>query len=252
VHSLADFQAVFKALHKRFKLWHDVVIFMSELCRKAFCQLYPEVDVSVYEFDLTYSRAFKAYNANVRYIRGAKKYTFKLAYEWKGVDAEIVMGIIQHLMLKLFRFKASNKNNIELYESFIRNVHKTLPKDATDLVLRASFDRVNERYFYGTMDIANLRWGSATTRTLGHYQYGDDMITISTIFEDAPRHLLDYVMYHEMLHKKHKFKTTARGRSMHHSRAFRDDEKKYEGFSGVEKELDRFVRGKRGFFKRLF
>ena len=43
------------------------------------------------------------------------------------------------------------------------------------------------------------------------------------------KELLDYIMFHGMLHKKHKF---SEGR--HHTKAFRDDEKRF----GDVKELD--------------
>jgi hypothetical protein len=225
---------------------------MSRLCNDAFRKLYPNVDGSSYNFELKYSRAFKSYNANVHYLRGGRSFTFKMAYEWKSVDDDIQIGMLQHLMLKLFKFKADPQNNIEFYESFMRHVHKAVPKTNIDPILRESFERVNDKYFFGVIEIANLVWGTASRRRLGHYQYGNDTITVSSFFKESPIHLLDYIMYHEMLHKKHKFKTTKGGKSLHHSAVFRRDEKLFEGYDGIDRELNKFLRFKRVPKKKMF
>lgn len=216
-----------------------------DLVRRAFEQLYPQADSSQYTFYLRYSRAFNAYNANVRYKRWDKEYTFSLSYPWRDVDEDIQMGMLQHLMLKCFTLQPSNENNLDLYESFMRHVHKGVEKTEADSDLMESFERMNELFFHGTLDRPNLRWGNENFRQLGLYEYGSDTITISSVFREGPQRLLDYVMYHEMLHKKHKFTTSAKGRSMHHSKAFRDDERKYDGFSTIEGELNAFLRRKK-------
>jgi hypothetical protein len=55
--------------------------------------------------------------------------------------------------------------------------------------------------------------------------------------------LLDYVMYHEMLHKKFKYRNTGR-RTIHHSRQFREEEKKFKE-PNVEKRLKDFLKKER-------
>ncbi|MBR9692917.1 M48 family metallopeptidase [Candidatus Woesearchaeota archaeon] len=70
---------------------------------------------------------------------------------------------------------------------------------------------------------------------LGHYEYATDTISISTALKEAPE-LLDYVLYHEMLHKKHKFTESKGGNTRSHTKAFRDEEKKYRLADGGEPE----------------
>jgi hypothetical protein len=71
-------------------------------------------------------------------------------------------------------------------------------------------------------------------------------VTISSILKNN-RLLLKFVLYHELLHKKHSFKTTKTGRSQYHTKAFRIDEKKFSEKENidVEKELESFVKKKK-------
>ena len=52
--------------------------------------------------------------------------------------------------------------------------------------------------------------------------------------------LVDYVMYHELLHKKHGA-ILVNGRRVAHSPAFRDDERRFIGWKQAEDELTRLA-----------
>lgn len=111
--------------------------------------------------------------------------------------------------------------------------------------LNASFDRVNSRYFDGSMPRPRLTWGSAfTTRKLGHYQRTNDTVQISASMDQqhVPQLALDFLMYHELLHKKHQTKWKA-GRGYAHTPAFRQDERQFEGYEEAEKMLHEIARG---------
>jgi len=101
----------------------------------------------------------------------------------------------------------------------------------------------------GMMDIANLQWGTNSTSKLGCYEYGSDTITISTIFQFSDPILLDYVMYHEMLHKKFKFESK-NGRTLHHSPEFKRMEAKFPNHELMEKEISKLARRHRFSLKR--
>jgi len=215
---------------------------MSELIKEAFQELYPNKELK-YNFYLKYSRKFKPYNANVR-LHG-NNLIFNLSRDWKRISHEIQIGLIQELMIKILksREKIDNKKtiNMELYNKFLKNVHMAVPKTKTDEILEVSFNRVNEAYFNGMLDKPNLQWGTDSTSKLGSYEYGSDTITISTIFKSSKQELLDYVMYHEMLHKKFKFESK-NGRTLHHSSEFRRMEDKFENKDLMEKEISRLAR----------
>jgi hypothetical protein len=52
------------------------------------------------------------------------------------------------------------------------------------------------------------------------------MISITLDDHDVPAFALDFVMYHELLHKKHGSKTV-NGRRLSHSQAFRAEERQF-------------------------
>ncbi|MFT4297654.1 MAG: hypothetical protein ACMXX5_00500 [Candidatus Woesearchaeota archaeon] len=214
------------------------------LAEKAFSLLYPEKDFSRYRFSLGYSGRFSAYNGHVKYTSG--NYSFYLSKRWKTVSEEIQIGIIQHLMQKIFKTKVKTLHQ-DLYDSFIKNVHVAIPKSKVDKELKESFDRVNEKYFLGTVEMPNLIFGKKAFRKMGSYEYASDTITISDVFrniDEQDYRVLDYIMFHEMLHKVHKFKTV-NNRSLHHSTKFKNAEKQFEDSASIEKELSKFLRKKR-------
>lgn len=128
---------------------------------------------------------------------------------------------------------------MELYNIFLKKVHVAVPKTKKDSVLEASFLRVNERFFFGVIDIPNLEWGKGIGR-LGSYDFGTDTVSISCVLrEDLD--LLDYVMYHELLHKKLKFESK-NGKTRSHTRLFREKEKLFPDHAILEKRLSRVCR----------
>ncbi|MBI2657266.1 M48 family metallopeptidase [Candidatus Woesearchaeota archaeon] len=211
---------------------------MSELVKEAFQQLYPEKELR-YSVSLKYSRKFKPYNANVK--RYGNNLMFSFSRDWKKISKEIQVGLIQELLVKILKGNNKKTMSMELYNLFMKNVHLAVPKTKTDEVLGESFNRVNDAYFSGMLDKPNLQWGTNSTSKLGCYEYGSDTITISLIFKNEKPELLDYVMYHEMLHKKFKF-SSSNGRTIHHSAEFRKMESKFENRDLAEKEITRLAR----------
>ncbi len=189
--------------------------------------------------EIDYSGRFKGYNANVRYTR--YKMEFRLARNWEGVDEDIQKGLLQHLMCRVLKLKEDTLN-IRLYEEFLRQSSNYAPKGESDPYLEERFAVLNDEYFAGMMDQPTLTWGRASTTKLGSYEYATDTVKLSTILADD-EDMLDYVLYHELLHKKHKF-SCSNGRTHHHTPAFRADEKKF-WLKDAEEKLRTFVRKKK-------
>ncbi len=211
---------------------------MSQLILEAFQELYPGKEPK-YNFSLKYSRRFNSYNANVKLY--GNNLIFNLSRDWKKISKEIQIGLVQELMIKILKEKKNKTMNMELYNLFMKNVHLAVPKTKTDEILEESFNRVNEVYFNGMLDKPNLEWGNASTSKLGSYEYGSDVITISSIFRNENPEFLVYVMYHEMLHKKFKFQNK-NGRNLHHSSEFKKMEAKFENRDIIEKEISKLAR----------
>ncbi|MBU1198569.1 MAG: hypothetical protein KKF46_02610 [Nanoarchaeota archaeon] len=235
------------------------------LAEKAFSELFPDKRLTK-NLSVKYSRAFRAYNANVKYT--ASSMVFNLSYEWRKVSNEIKMGLIQSLLAKVYKEKnkpIKKTINMDIYENFLKNIGDYAEVKESDPMLEESFERVNEKYFNGFIDKPNLKWGSITFSKLGTYEYGANTVTISKVLEED-QELLDYVMYHELLHKKHKF-YSKNGRSYHHTSKFRKKEKEFDN-PDIEEKLKRFLTKKRvkavfsytrrkttrkpGFFRNLF
>lgn len=201
------------------------------LTQQAFAELFPGKDVNNYELKLRYTDKFKPYNANVRYKKNSMQ--FNLSRKWKTVSAEIQIGLIQCLLLKVLK-ERGRTINIDLYGHFMRSLHIAVPKTNTHPLLEESFNKVNEDYFTGMMEKPNLIWHNSISR-LGSYDYGSDTISISKMLLQD-RNALNYVMYHEMLHKKFKFSSN-NGRNCHHSREFREQERKFIASEELERRL---------------
>lgn len=213
------------------------------LVRDAWEGLYPGQPLP-YTPRLEYSGRFTGLNANIRL--GAGVLRIGMSRNWRTVDKSIRIGLVQELIVRLKKDRIKTQN-MDLYRIFLKHAHLGVAKTRTDPVLEASFDRVNDAYFGGSLVKPNLVWSSGTQR-LGFYDYGRDQIALSRVLARDAR-LLDYIMYHEMLHKKHKFSHTS-SRTLHHSRQFRQDEARFKDAVLLEKDLARLVRRKR--LARLF
>ena len=203
-----------------------------------------------YLYSLKYSGKFKPYRANIRL--SGEGIQLNLSKKWKGVSNDIQIGLVQELLLKILKKrlkpKSTTTQNIELYNIFMKKIHIAAPKTDIDPILEESFDRVNSEYFYGILEKTNLKWAFPSLSKLGSYEYGTDTIMISKVLE-GEQEMMDYVMYHEMLHKKHKF-TRKNSRSFHHTSKFRKDEREFKDSELMEKRLRRLLAKRRFSFRR--
>ena len=207
------------------------------LAEQAFKELYLD-QYEDREFIITYSGKFKKLNANVKYNQA--KIHFSLSKDWLEYSEDIRKGLIQNLLIKVFKHEYTKTLELDLYEKFLNNLGRYAKVDNNDPILEESYNRINKKYFSDSMDKPNLVWGQDAFRKLGHYEYASNTILVSSIFKKEPE-LLDYIMYHELLHKKHGNKTTKQGRTMHHTRAFREDERKFSD-KDAEKKLNNFIK----------
>jgi hypothetical protein len=93
--------------------------------------------------------------------------------------------------------------------------------------LAAVFDRVNAAYFDGVLSAPRLTWNKTLThRKFGHYQFNTDTVMLSLSLDDAavPPYVVEFVMYHELLHK-HLGVKLINGRRYAHTTEFRNAER---------------------------
>ena len=83
-----------------------------------------------------------------------------------------------------------------------------------------------------------ITWGRKSRRTLGHYDRAKRTIVISSLLDgpDVPDYIIEYVVFHEMLH--HEFPTYYRhGRRVIHSRSFKEKERTYPHYDRAQEWL---------------
>lgn len=110
--------------------------------------------------------------------------------------------------------------------------------------LDESFERVNRAYFGGTMAKPALHWNQVlTARKFGHYMPSRDTVMISITLDSpqVPAYIVDFVMYHELLHKKHGVRIVA-GRRLSHTPAFRAEERLFAQFEEANSFLNELAR----------
>lgn len=103
------------------------------------------------------------------------------------------------------------------------------------------FANLNVKYFNNELAKPLLSWSQRRTyRRLGHHDPIHDAIVISKSLDEkaVPKYVVEYVVYHEMLHIKHPV-TTRNGRRCVHTPIFKRDEEKFIYFDEAEKWINK-------------
>ncbi|MBI4890608.1 MAG: M48 family metallopeptidase [Acidobacteria bacterium] len=103
------------------------------------------------------------------------------------------------------------------------------------------FDQLRDRYFPPLIPKPALGWSRRPSRTLlGHFDNAHNAIILSSLLDrpQVPRLVVEYVLFHEMLHLKHPVEHHGSRRRVHTS-AFRADEKLFDGIAEAKELLKR-------------
>lgn len=103
------------------------------------------------------------------------------------------------------------------------------------------FFRLNQQYFGNQLSKPKLSWSNRPTRRiLGHHDAIHNVIVISRSLDSGvvPEYVVEYVMYHEMLHIKYPTRIINERRILHSS-AFRAEEKKFYDYEKAIKWLEK-------------
>ena len=101
------------------------------------------------------------------------------------------------------------------------------------------FEELNTKFFYGLLARPNMTWSQNSARhLLGHYDPAHNAIVVSRVFDHVrvPRYVLEYIVYHEMLHLKHPVKLKGSRRCVH-SKQFQEEEKLFPQLEHAKKFL---------------
>ncbi len=120
-----------------------------------------------------------------------------------------------------------------------RGRKRLLPAQGRHFDLQSIFNQLNQRFFRGQLTVVRIGWSPTRSRTvLGHHDSSHRTITISRWFDSAsvPSFLVEYLVYHEMLHIKYPTERDGHRRVVH-SRVFREAEKQFPRYDEACKQL---------------
>jgi predicted metal-dependent hydrolase len=223
---------------------------LQDIFHHAYRELRPRAPVPELEAEFF---AFANVNNTIRLRQG--KLLVRVSDLLEGAPAPVLEAIAHILLAKMYRkpIEASHATRYRRYVSSheivqqahrVRQVrgHKRLrPARGHFYDLDAMFDDLNTRFFHGLMGRPRMSWSHAGPRTvLGHYDAAHNAIIISRIFDEpaVPRHVVEYIVYHEMLHLKHPVKLRGSRRCVH-SAEFQAEEKLFPQLSAVQAYLKR-------------
>ena len=105
--------------------------------------------------------------------------------------------------------------------------------------LESIFDDLNLRFFHGLLARPQMAWSADRARNrLGHFDPAHNAIVVSRVFDHprVPQYVVEYIVYHEMLHLTHPVKLRGSRRCVH-SAEFQAEEKRFERFEDARKFL---------------
>jgi predicted metal-dependent hydrolase len=108
--------------------------------------------------------------------------------------------------------------------------------------LHPLFDRLNRRYFDGALRRPRIGWSRRAWRSqLGCFDPALGQIVLSSRLDDprVPAYVVEYILFHEMLHVKHPARRASCGLRAH-SAQFRRAERRYPHFEKAQRFLRRF------------
>jgi predicted metal-dependent hydrolase len=183
--------------------------------------------------------AFANVNNTIRLRQG--RLLVRLSDLLEGAPEAVLRAIAHILLAKMYR-QPIDRGHAARYRKYlgsheiVRKTHlvrqmrgrkQLLSAQGHFYDLDAIFEALNTRFFHGLMARPRMSWSkSKTRRILGHYDPAHNAIIISRVFDHVamPRYVLEYIVYHEMLHLKHPVKLRGSRRCVH-SAEFQAEEK---------------------------
>jgi hypothetical protein len=104
------------------------------------------------------------------------------------------------------------------------------------------FEKLNHRYFASALRRPHLGWSHRAWRSqLGAFDPALDRIVMNRRLDrpDVPPNVIEFVLYHEMLHVKHPGELARCGLRVH-SAAFRAEEKRFAHYAEARRWLEHF------------
>ncbi len=205
--------------------------------------------------------AFYPYTAAKSTIRLREgRVLIRLSDHLRDAPDTAIRGVVSILLVRLFRLSEGHLDpeEVRAYRSHVDSDHlksrrkasaETRGRKHIDPVgdhrsLLESFLRVNMDMDLVLPDAPKLSWSrTRSRRRFGHHDADHGVIVLSRVLDDpgVPEFVLDFVVYHELLHIIHPPMMGSGGKRMIHHRAFREAEAKFEKRAEAEVWLQRLA-----------
>lgn len=176
----------------------------------------------------------------------------RLSDKIRQAPDEIISAAGKLLFDKLFRVQTDihvrrsyrkyiNQHLLPQIETVRRQLSESYTARGQYYDLEDIFNKVNKDYFNPLLRTPVLGWSlNKSYRRLGFYDHERDLIVISQIFDNrkVPQVILEYLMYHEMLHIVFPAKVV-NGRRKIHTEEFNQREQEFEAYEQTQKWLAR-------------
>jgi predicted metal-dependent hydrolase len=223
---------------------------LLELFQQTYTELRP--GTSLPEFKVEFF-AFANVNNTIRLRNG--RLLVRLSDLLEGAPEAVLEAIAHILLAKMYR-QPIDRSHAARYRKYVgsheitRKAHLVRQMRGRKLLRSARghffdldeiFEDLNTRFFHGLMARPRMSWSpTKTRRILGHYDPAHNAIIISGIFDHpaVPQYVLEYIVYHEMLHLKHPVKLRGSRRCVH-SAEFQAEEKLFPRMTDANAFLKR-------------
>jgi hypothetical protein len=165
----------------------------------------------------------------------------------RAAIASALLGKSQQTTQVIKKFGISQEYSDVLLELdlIVQAITETAKGNCYDL--DALFEAVNQEYFAGQMVKPRLSWNRALTRRkFGHYERARDRVVMSLTLDNhrVPQFVVEFVLYHELLHKHHGSRWV-NGRRMSHTAEFRRSEQQFKFYEEAHHWLSRLASGEK-------
>jgi len=171
----------------------------------------------------------------------------------EGAPAPVFEALAHILLGKLFRRPAAriyshryrlylNRRDVRRQAHLVRQIRGrkfVSGPQGSHYNLEAVFEALNAEHFHGLMARPQLGWSRGASRNmLGHFDPSHNAIIISRILDSpaVPGFVLEYVMFHEMLHLRYPVEHNGAQRRVH-TREFHLAEKQFKRLKEAKEVL---------------
>ena len=223
---------------------------LQKLFEETFRELRPRTPLPELKIDFF---RFASVNNTIRLREG--RLLVRISDLLEGAPEPVLRAIAHILLAKMYR-KPIDREHATRYRGYVSTHHMS---EKAHLVrqmrgrkrittarghvyhLEEIFEDLNQKYFYGLMARPVMTWSTERARNrLGHYDPAHNAIVVSSVFDHprVPRYVVEYIVYHEMLHLKHPVKLRGSRRCVH-SAEFQAEERLFDRLEAAREFLRR-------------